>query len=350
MLSARTIRIIECRHVGGHCFVSELPEIGRTGDTLKYPYASDVLLLENEAVLGPPHAMHTAIAEEGGGRYSHWNSSLYFSTSDNSDPRSNEREYYIHAPLQPLASTKVERAVQALRALPITFTSAEAYLAVERCLAVLYPEAKIGEDSKLFWSDEEFVRTYRRLCGDNHRSLERKYAAHSLVKSVLRLSGDVVECGTYNGGTAYFLAKATREALLPRQVYLFDSFEGLSTPGRHDGSYWQAGSLSVDEQECRKNLEEFDNIHLLRGWIPDRFNELSNGHFCFVHVDVDLYQPTRDSLEFFYPRLQSGGILLCDDYGFVTCPGATLAMDEFFADKPEKIVHLPSGQGFVTKH
>ena len=43
-------------------------------------------------------------------------------------------------------------------------------------------------------------------------------------------------------------------------------------------------------------------------------------------------------------------MLLCDDYGFVTCPGATLAMDDFFDDKPEEIVHLPTGQGLVIKH
>ena len=350
MLSAQTIRIIECRHVDGHCYIAELSDIGRTGDTLSDPCASDVLLVENETVLGPPHTTHSAIAQDGQGRYSHWHSALYFSTSDNSDPRSNGREYHIHLPLKHPGSPQVEHAIRALRALPATFTAADAYVAIERSLAILYPQAKIGEDAKLFWSDEGFLRTYRRLCGDNYRSLERKYAAYSLVKSVLRLSGDIAECGTYNGATAYFLAQATRQALQARQIYLFDSFEGLSAPGQYDGSFWQAGSLCVDEQECRKNLEEFDNVRILRGWIPERFNEVSDRQFCFVHVDVDLYQPTRDSLEFFYPRLQTDGMLLCDDYGFLTCPGATLAMNDFFGDKPEEIVHLPTGQGLVIKH
>ena len=60
-------------------------------------------------------------------------------------------------------------------------------------------------------------------------------------------------------------------------------------------------------------------------------------------------QPTIDSVSFFYPRLSPGGILVCDDYGFTTCPGATRAIDEFFAGKPEKMLALGGGGGFVVK-
>ena len=71
--------------------------------------------------------------------------------------------------------------------------------------------------------------------------------------------------------------------------------------------------------------------------------------FSFVHVDVDLYEPTRDSFAFFYERLSPGGILLCDDYGCTTCPGATKAADEFLADRPEKMISLDSGGGFFIR-
>ena len=71
--------------------------------------------------------------------------------------------------------------------------------------------------------------------------------------------------------------------------------------------------------------------------------------FCFVHLDVDLYQPTLDSLTFFYEKMIQGGIILCDDYGFTTCPGAKKAMDSFFSDTHEEVVSLPTGQGFVVR-
>ena len=54
-------------------------------------------------------------------------------------------------------------------------------------------------------------------------------------------------------------------------------------------------------------------------------------------------------MAFFYPRLVPGGIVVCDDYGFPTCPGATSAVDEFLADKPEKMLSLASGGGFAIK-
>jgi O-methyltransferase len=91
-------------------------------------------------------------------------------------------------------------------------------------------------------------------------------------------------------------------------------------------------------------------VYYHRGWIPERFDEVKDLQFAFVHVDVDLHEPTRDSLVYFYERLVPGGILLCDDYGSAACPGAKQAFDELIADKPERsVIHLPTGQGFIVK-
>lgn len=64
---------------------------------------------------------------------------------------------------------------------------------------------------------------------------------------------------------------------------------------------------------------------------------------------MDLYQPTLDSFRFFYPRLNPGGIILCDDFGFATCPGARKAANDYFSDKVEKMIELPDGGGFIIK-
>jgi len=132
-------------------------------------------------------------------------------------------------------------------------------------------------------------------------------------------------------------------------MHLFDSFEGLPEPGAEDGSYWHAGDLACSEEAARHNLAGFSHIEYYPGWIPSRFPDVADHRFCFVHVDVDLYWPTRDSLDFFFPRLYPGGMLVCDDYGFDSCPGARRAMDEFFADRRERVIHLPTGQGMVIK-
>ena len=101
--------------------------------------------------------------------------------------------------------------------------------------------------------------------------------------------------------------------------------------------------------ELRSNLSEFKGVTIHQGWIPERFHEVADRRFSFVHIDVALREPTAASVEFFYPRVVQGGIVLCDDYGFSTCPGATLAIDEYLADKPEKMMALPGGGGFFIK-
>jgi len=68
-----------------------------------------------------------------------------------------------------------------------------------------------------------------------------------------------------------------------------------------------------------------------------------------IHSDVDLYEPTRDILEYFYPRLVPYGVILFDDYGFVSCPGVRQAAEEFFRDKPEEIIELATGQAAVIR-
>lgn len=332
---------------GGYCFKASLPGDLGTGDSNADPYASNLILLENGLGLGPAHAVHDLIRNAGHGLFSHWQGALYFSTSDNTDPRRNGREYHAFAP--PRRHGAVQGAIEILSNLAADFSPAHAYAAIERCLAVLYPEAKIGEDLKSFWRDAPFLEAYRRLCGENYRALERKYTVYNLLRALHGLAGDTVECGVYNGSTAYFLARANEETGANRNIYLYDSFEGLSAPIAADGGYWQTGALSCPEELARANLAGFRNVHFFPGWIPARFGEVADQTFCFIHVDVDLYEPTRDSLNFFFPRLRPRGMLVCDDYGFDSCPGARRAMDEYFADLPEQIIHLPTGQGLVIK-
>jgi hypothetical protein len=343
----RLVRLSGLEPAGGHCFTVRMAEDLPPGDTAADPYVSQLVLFEDGIGLGPPHAVHDLIRQKGGGLFSHWQDTLYLSSSDNTDPRINGRAYRVYAP--PVRQGRVQRALGVLESLSEDYTPQLAYAAVERCLTVLYPKAKIGEDLKSFWNDTAFVAAYRALAGDNYRALERKFTVYNLLNSVHWVSGEIAECGTYNGSTAYFMALANDRSGKNRQTYLFDSFEGLSRPSAEDGSYWQPGDLACPEEVVQRNLAGFHNVHILRGWIPTQFSRVADNRFCFVHVDVDIYQPTRDSIEFFFPRLEPGGMLVCDDYGFDSCPGARRAMDDFFAGRRERIIHLPTGQGLVIK-
>ncbi len=96
--------------VNGHCWMLELPSnLLPSSDSSEFPVRSPWRLLEDGRLLGPPHAQHADISKFGGGRYSHWNSYFFFSTSDNSSPNSNGRRYtLVHAVIGGEAESGVE--------------------------------------------------------------------------------------------------------------------------------------------------------------------------------------------------------------------------------------------------
>ena len=160
------------------------------------------------------------------------------------------------------------------------------------------------------------------------------------------MDGDIAECGVFKGSSALLMFEGITHK--EKRMHLFDSFEGLSVPEVIDGNYWTSGDLSVCEKVVRSRLPDSERILYYKGWIPDKFELVLDVKFSFTHLDVDLYQPTHDSLVFFYPRMVRGGVILCDDYGFDSCPGARKAFDDFFIDK-EEIIQVPTGQAFIIK-
>lgn len=84
-------RLDTFRQEQGHCFVATVPE-QLLSDRES---ASRLKLFEDGREVGPAHSGHAEIRNDGGGRYSHWGPELYFSTSDNSDPRHNQRVYEV---------------------------------------------------------------------------------------------------------------------------------------------------------------------------------------------------------------------------------------------------------------
>ncbi len=97
-------------------------------------------------------------------------------------------------------------------------------------------------------------------------------------------------------------------------------------------------------------LSDFDFFHLYKGWIPNRFTEVEDKQFSFVHIDVDLYEPTRDSVNFFFPKLLENGVIVCDDYGLCQFPGATKAIDEFLEkNNCNMFYEAPMGGCFIIK-
>lgn len=226
---------------------------------------------------------------------------------------------------------------------------------LRRCAARIMPEY-IFKPLRQLWHADPAMRRMFALFPEERKGMnnDRKWNLAQLLRLVAGVPGDTAECGVYRGASSYVMLRClsgeTGVGAPERHHHIFDSFEGLSCPSEFDGTHWQTSDLAAGEEVVRTLLREFEGrFSLYRGWIPGRFAEVAGKSFAFVHIDVDLYEPTRDSLEFFYAKMHPGGIILCDDYGMISCPGATRAFDDFLADKPEKMLRLTDGGGFFRK-
>jgi O-methyltransferase len=213
----------------------------------------------------------------------------------------------------------------------------------------LIPKYRFTWPELAWFQDPTITGILTRFDENDGYNAHRKYALQQLLRLAYGVPGDTAECGVYKGCSSYIMLASNKSSSFDRAHHIFDSFEGLSKPSGVDGKYWSESDLSVDEGVVKNNLSEFNRVKFYKGWIPERFNEVRDLKFSFVHVDVDLYDPTLESVRFFYDRLNDGGIFVCDDYGFLTCPGATLAINEFLLDKTEKMISLPGGGGFFVK-
>jgi hypothetical protein len=335
----------------GNCFTCTLPEELPKSDSPALSFGSAARLFENGIELGPRVSHHDEIRARGGGRFWHSGSHLYFSTLDNSSPVTNRRNYELLLPSSLIGSGTSSPWLDGFE---IEHLSSMERLEFARALyRSVWPGAVLPDMARRVEHDRQFARDFHRVSPDADYTAERKFNLDQLFKLVRRLPGDVAECGVYKGASAFFLARHLVEEKLDKLLWLFDSFEGLSSPGdQDDQSYWYSGALASSPADIRQALAplgEVPFVRVCRGWIPERFQEAEDRLFCFVHIDVDLYQPTLDSISFFYPRMVPGGIILLDDYGFDNCKGVTEAVDCFMADKPEPIVNVASGGAFILK-
>jgi O-methyltransferase len=202
------------------------------------------------------------------------------------------------------------------------------------------------------WNEAEFNEgVYARIQDHTLVSPDRCYLLDRLARHATNLIGEFAECGVYRGGTAYLLANAIRSCSPGKKLHLFDTFEGMpETAGKQTDGHIKGDFGDVNLQEVQHYLSQFDHICYHVGNIPWTFQNVRASKFCFVHIDVDIYRSTFDSLSFFYPRLVQGGVLVIDDYGFLQYRyAAKKAVDDFMSDKRELVISLPTGQCVILK-
>jgi len=171
-----------------------------------------------------------------------------------------------------------------------------------------------------------------------------------MMKSILHLDGDLAECGVYRGETLIPLGLYLKQNHMNKKIFGFDSFEGfgeLAHPDAAENATIREHSLCtntsyemVRAKITRLNLSE--RVFIIKGFFSTSLSYVHDRQFCFVHLDCDLYESYKTCLNFFYQRMVSGGVILLDEYNDPPWPGCNRAVDEFLADKPERLKDISS--------
>lgn len=208
-----------------------------------------------------------------------------------------------------------------------------------------YPPHDFGEEMQDIWRS---VRDYTMT------SPERVYALCNAVRYVVdnAIPGSFVECGVWRGGSSMAAARTLLSlGDRSRDLFLFDTFEGMVPPGEDDRRYDDARASellrSEDPQRQRSiwakvSLREVESamssvgypsrrVHYIKGPVEESLPEHAPASIAILRLDTDWYESTKHELVHLYPRIVDGGVLLIDDYG--AWQGAKKAVDEFVRER-----------------
>jgi O-methyltransferase len=204
-----------------------------------------------------------------------------------------------------------------------------------------------------FLRDASFVRAYEAALRQQPdtwirwRSHVVQWAAHH----AMRLEGDFVECGvnraflSISAMTAVDFRRATN-----RCFYLFDTYCGLAPEqvSAHDKAAFR--NVYTDTYDyVRETFREWPNVAVVRGVVPESLSTVTIERVAYLSIDMNCVKPEIDAMEFFWPRMAPGSVIILDDYGFPGHEAQKLAADGFAETVGVKVLSLPTGQGLIFK-
>lgn len=201
-----------------------------------------------------------------------------------------------------------------------------------------------------FLHDEEFLSAYYKSINDINKKLTNdidiKWRCHIVtwaVNQTLKLEGDMVECGTYYGALAKCIAIYNKIHKSNKKFYLVDTWGDPKKPDLNHPKYQK----DIFE-EVKIRFKDYKNVVLVRGHVPEILDKIKIKKICFLSIDMNGYKNEKITLEKYYHLMVPGGIIYFDDYGW-GYEKLREVINLFFKNKPEKILHFPSGNSIVIK-
>jgi len=208
----------------------------------------------------------------------------------------------------------------------------------------------------------------QRIAGYTMTSVERQATLVSAVRYLVRrrVEGCIVECGVWRGGSSMAVALTLlQEDAAERDLYLFDTFEGMTPPTDADKTadgtlaqtyldddirkqgYWCVAGIEDVQRNMVSTTYPKGRMHYIKGPVESTIPDQSpSGPIALLRLDTDWYESTHHELVHLFPRLVEGGILIIDDYGH--WEGARKAVDEYLSGLPTAYyLHRIDGTGRI---
>jgi len=206
-----------------------------------------------------------------------------------------------------------------------------------------------------FLHDTKFINAYKNAFDKTPKALAwegetfniawRAHITTWAATQALKLEGDFVECGVWYGLLSKTICEYTDFEKQNRTFYLFDNWgeEAYSDEAKMNPEY------SKDIYEIvKERFNKYPNVKLIRGLVPDVLEKVDIKKIAYLGIDMNGHIPERKTLEKYYERVVSGGVIYFDDYGW-GYPKLRETVEDFFSNKPESLLHFPSGNSIVVK-
>lgn len=200
-------------------------------------------------------------------------------------------------------------------------------------------------------ADPRFVEAYNRSSDPAVPIQFRAYVCCWAAAQAAKFEGDFVECGVNEGWLSLTICNFLSLNTTGKFFYLFDTFNGIPKEQIADSEAARAALHHYPDcfELAKRNFAPFPKAKLVRGKIPDTLSDVLIEKVSYLSIDMNIEKPERDAIEFFWPKLVSGGIVVLDDYAFGGYEKQHDSMDEFANRVGANILTLPTGQGIIIK-
>jgi len=207
-----------------------------------------------------------------------------------------------------------------------------------------------------FIQDADFQKAY--VAGKKTGSWgqhEIEWRAHVVLwfaKQAFQLDGDFVECGVNKGGLSRAIVEYVDFNKSGKKFFLFDTFDGFDSSLLLDSEkdkYLKVAHYEKTYEHVKQVFQDFPLVKIIKGPVPHTLKDVEIDKVAYLSIDMNCVLPEQAALDFFWPKLVKGGVIVLDDFAYEGFEEQNIAHSKWAKEKGIEILYLPTGQGIIIK-